>query len=175
MSNPASASQHSMVHDSFSETLNTHAPLLHQQKNYNFLNVFKQRSARAPQKMPCGSLRRPQNPGWETFSTEPWLKHQKPQLREAAAVKEKMKIGPPSAFSPEKSSTTLFSVASHHYVIALSLYVRGSQPGVHVPPGVHLPIRRGTFKVSNRRENVFAYYLFPNIYTYISDYYFQKS
>jgi len=29
-------------------------------------------------------------------------------------------------------------------------------------------------KVSNRRESVFAYYLFPNIYTYISDQYFQK-
>jgi len=25
------------------------------------------------------------------------------------------------------------------------------QPGVHAPPGVHLPIRRGTFKVINRR------------------------
>ena len=34
---------------------------------------------------------------------------------------------------------------------------------------------RGTFKVSNRRENVFAYYLFPNMYTHISDYYFQKT
>jgi len=31
-------------------------------------------------------------------------------------------------------------------------YTWGSQPGVHVPLGVHLPIRRCTFKVSNRRE-----------------------
>jgi len=31
-------------------------------------------------------------------------------------------------------------------------YIRGSQPGVHVPPRVHLPIRRGTFEVGNRRE-----------------------
>jgi len=37
-------------------------------------------------------------------------------------------------------------------------YVRGSQPGVHVPLRVHLPIWRGKFKVSNSRvffkENV---------------------
>jgi len=31
------------------------------------------------------------------------------------------------------------------------VYARGSQPGVHVPLGVHLPIRRGTFMVRNSR------------------------
>jgi len=35
--------------------------------------------------------------------------------------------------------------------LCILFYTRGSQPGVHVPPGVHLPIRRGTFKVINRR------------------------
>jgi len=45
-------------------------------------------------------------------------------------------------------------------------------PGV---PNLGYMSPRGTFKGSNRRENVFAYYLFPNIYTYISDFYFQKS
>jgi len=30
-------------------------------------------------------------------------------------------------------------------------YGRGSQLGIHVPVGVHLPIQRGTFEVSNRR------------------------
>ena len=33
----------------------------------------------------------------------------------------------------------------------------GSQTGVHVPPGVHLPIWRGTFKVSNTSEKVCLY------------------
>jgi len=48
-------------------------------------------------------------------------------------------------------------------------YCRGSQSGVH------LPIRRGTFKVRNRRKNIFTCCLFSNICTYITWYYFQKS
>jgi len=50
-----------------------------------------------------------------------------------------------------------------------------SQPGVHVPLRLHLPIWMGLFEVSNRRENIFIYCLFPNIYTYISKDYFQAS
>jgi len=41
--------------------------------------------------------------------------------------------------------------------------------------GVHLSIRRGTVKVINKRENILIDYLYPNIYTYISEYSFQKS
>jgi len=33
----------------------------------------------------------------------------------------------------------------------------------------------GTFKVNNRKENMFIYYLFSNIYTYISENNFQRS
>ena len=40
--------------------------------------------------------------------------------------------------------------------------------------GVHLPIWRGTFEVRNRREKMFTYYSFWNIYTYISEHYFQN-
>jgi len=40
------------------------------------------------------------------------------------------------------------------------VYLRGSQPGVH------LAIRSGTFKVSNRRENVFACYFYKYLYIY---------
>jgi len=43
------------------------------------------------------------------------------------------------------------AIASNGLAFDWMLYSRGSQPGVHVPPGVHLPIRRGTFEVSNRR------------------------
>jgi len=31
-----------------------------------------------------------------------------------------------------------------------------------------------TFKVSNEGKSIFIYYLIPNIYTYISEYYLQK-
>jgi len=34
--------------------------------------------------------------------------------------------------------------------------------------GVHL-------RVAEDEKNIFTYYLFPNIYTYITEYYFQKS
>jgi len=48
--------------------------------------------------------------------------------------------------------------------------------GVHVPLGVHLLIRRGTSKATAEGgKNIFTYYLFPNIYTYITEYYYQKS
>jgi len=43
------------------------------------------------------------------------------------------------------------------------IYTRGSQTGVHVPVGVHLPIGRGTFKVSNWREK-YVYILFISNY-----------
>ena len=43
---------------------------------------------------------------------------------------------------------------------------QGSQPGAHVPPGVHLPIWRGTFKVSDRREK-YIYIPFPSKYLHI--------
>jgi len=43
---------------------------------------------------------------------------------------------------------------------------RGSQPWVHVHLGVHLPIQRGTFKVSNRRE-IYIYTSFISKYLYI--------
>jgi len=45
-------------------------------------------------------------------------------------------------------------------------YCRGSQPGVHVPPGVHFPIRRGTFKFGNWGEK-YIYMLFISKYLYI--------
>jgi len=41
--------------------------------------------------------------------------------------------------------------------------------------GVHLPIWSGTFKASNSKETIVIYYLFPNIYTYISKYYFEEA
>jgi len=43
------------------------------------------------------------------------------------------------------------------------------------PRGTFASLKAGTFKVRNRRENVFLYYLFSNVYTYIGEYYFQKS
>jgi len=43
---------------------------------------------------------------------------------------------------------------------------QGYPPGVHVPPGVHLLILRGTFKVSNRREK-YIYIPFLSKYLYI--------
>jgi len=47
------------------------------------------------------------------------------------------------------------------------IYTRGSQPGVHVPPGVHLPIRRGTFRVSSRRDQyVYISFLYKYLYIY---------
>jgi len=51
--------------------------------------------------------------------------------------------------------------------------IRGSQTRVHLLLGVHLPIWRGPFEVSNRRKKLFIYYLFPN--SYISEHFFQKS
>ena len=45
-------------------------------------------------------------------------------------------------------------------------YTRGSQTGVHVPLVVHLPIARGTFGVSNRREKYFIHYSIQIFYTY---------
>jgi len=48
----------------------------------------------------------------------------------------------------------------------LTLYDRGSQPGVHVLPGVYLPIRRGTFEVSNIREKN-RYIIFISEYFYM--------
>jgi len=50
--------------------------------------------------------------------------------------------------------------------ISSTVYDRGSQPGVHVPLGVHLPIRRGTSDVSNRRE-ICIYISFISKYLYI--------
>ena len=53
--------------------------------------------------------------------------------------------------------------------------IRGSQPGVHEPQrsiclskGVHL-------RIAIENKNIFTYYLFPNINTYISQSYFHKS
>jgi len=47
------------------------------------------------------------------------------------------------------------------------IYVRGSQTGVHVPLVVHLPVWRGTFNVSNRRENMFVHFkLFIHMHLY---------
>jgi len=48
---------------------------------------------------------------------------------------------------------------SPNYSSSQITYVRGSQTGVHVPLGVHLPVGRGTFKVSNWREK-YVYILF---------------
>jgi len=44
---------------------------------------------------------------------------------------------------------------------------RGSQPGSHVLLGVHL-------RLAIEEKYIFTYLLFPNIYRYISEYYFQK-
>ena len=51
-----------------------------------------------------------------------------------------------------------------------------SNPKVGVPKlGYMYPYAsRGTFEVSNRRKNMFTCYYFRNIYTYISEYYFQN-
>jgi len=47
----------------------------------------------------------------------------------------------------------------------LVLLDQGFQPGVHVPPGVQLPIRRGTFKVSNRRQKyIYMLFIFKSLY-----------
>jgi len=43
---------------------------------------------------------------------------------------------------------------------------RGSQPGVHVPLGIYLPLWSGTFKVSNRKGK-YIYTLFISIYKWI--------
>jgi len=49
----------------------------------------------------------------------------------------------------------------------LTLYDRGSQPGVHVVPGVYLPICRGTFEVSNIREkNSCIRFIFEYLHIY---------
>jgi len=40
---------------------------------------------------------------------------------------------------------------------------------------VYLLIRRAHLRLSIEEQNIFAYDLFPNIYTYISEYSFQKS
>jgi len=45
----------------------------------------------------------------------------------------------------------------------LTLYDRGSQPGVHVLPGVYFPISRGTFEVTNMREKS-SYIIFISEY-----------
>ena len=39
--------------------------------------------------------------------------------------------------------------------VATKTYPRGSQPAVHIPLGIHLLIRKSTFKVSNGRGNIF--------------------
>ena len=39
----------------------------------------------------------------------------------------------------------------------LVVLMQGSQPGVHVRSGVHLPIRGGSFKVSNRRKKIYLH------------------
>ena len=46
------------------------------------------------------------------------------------------------------------------------LQCRGPQPGVHVPLGVHLPIRRRTFKVSNREVFICISFLLKYLYIY---------
>jgi len=66
--------------------------------------------------------------------------------------------------------------------VAKYLKARGSQPGVHVPLGIHLPIRRDTFaypkeyiclsegihlRLATEVKYIFTYLLFPNIYTFI--------
>jgi len=62
----------------------------------------------------------------------------------------------------------------HWFLKCFLVYSRGSQPGVHVPLGVHLPIRRVHLRIAIEEKYVFTHLLFPNIYTYISEYYFQK-
>jgi len=59
---------------------------------------------------------------------------------------------------------------SNFSMVSLRLYFvidRGFLTWGPCTPGV-------TFKDINRRENMFIYYLFPNVYAYISEYYFQK-
>jgi len=46
------------------------------------------------------------------------------------------------------------STLESHEVV---LYDRGSQTGVHLPLVVHLPIARGTFRASNRKETYFIH------------------
>jgi len=47
-----------------------------------------------------------------------------------------------------------------------------SKPRMHEPLVVNFLIWRGTFRVSNMRQSILIYYLFPNIYTYISELFF---
>ena len=39
---------------------------------------------------------------------------------------------------------------------------------LHAPPGVHLPIRRGTFKVSNGRQNIYFHIIYFQIFIHTS-------
>jgi len=48
------------------------------------------------------------------------------------------------------------------------IYDSVSQPGIYVPLRVHL-------RFAIEEQNIFTYNFFPNIYTYISEYSFQKS
>jgi len=52
------------------------------------------------------------------------------------------------------------------FTVFWSFSFRGSQTGVHVHLGVHLPIWRGTFMVSNRRAK-YIYISFISKYLYI--------
>ena len=45
---------------------------------------------------------------------------------------------------------------------------------LHVPIGVHLPIRGVHLRLAIEEKHIFTYLWFPNIYTYISESYFQK-
>jgi len=63
----------------------------------------------------------------------------------------------------------LFNSRNYHasfMMTSLMTYIRRSQSGVHVTPGVHLPIRRGTFRVSNRRQR-YIYISFISKYLHI--------
>jgi len=74
-----------------------------------------------------------------------------------------------------RQQSSCCGIASVFQCNAVFIYCGGSQPGVHVALGAHLPIWRGAFKVSNRSEN-YIYILFISKYLYIyHEHYFQKS
>jgi len=70
----------------------------------------------------------------------------------------------------------LDAVRKKHAVCKMTLiYIRGSQPGVHVPVGYIFLSEGVHLRLAIEEKNSFTYSLFPNIYKCISEYYFLKS
>jgi len=60
-----------------------------------------------------------------------------------------------------------------HFSVSMN-YSRGFQPEVHIPQGCICPSEEVHLRLAVEQKNIFTYCLFPNIYTYISEYYSQK-